>query len=80
MLRPGALLKLTTPTIAVVLDENNHEVAEIVPEGAIVEVLDPLTPANNLLFVRWNRRTCRMFSIDLRERGVVIDELTEEAS
>jgi hypothetical protein len=73
LLPSGTRLRLKIPTIGVALHEDGRKVVLVAPLGAIVELLDPLTEADELVLVRLTGRTCQMFSIDLRERGEVID-------
>jgi hypothetical protein len=48
----------------------------IVPNGAIVSVLEDPDDGSNMITVKWNRTKITMFAVDLEQRG---DRLTEMA-
>ena len=69
MLTHGKRYRINAPTIALAPDAKGRKFAVRIPEGAIVEVVDWPIEGSRSLDVRWNGRTCEMFTQDLCERG-----------
>ena len=67
MLTHGRRYRLKTATIAVVVSEGRKN-AEMIPEGAIVKVVN-MPAAGSSLSVDWAGNVCEMFKQDLLERG-----------
>jgi len=63
--------RLTKPTIALYPD-GLKRICITVAEGAVVEVLAPVSAkTNELIEVKWQERTLSMFKEDIEERGVL---------
>jgi hypothetical protein len=68
----GKRVRLQAPTVAIARDERGCDVAVLVPAGGIVRLMDDVSDENRLVLVDWGGRVCQMFSVDLRERGLVV--------
>ena len=74
MPRPGHRYRIQIATLAIINhDGQNHPTT--VPSGAIVKVVDGPLDGNRLVDVNWEGKTVMMFTVDLRERGVRLEEV-----
>ena len=62
---------MESDAIAVVPDAGGVKLAVVAPAGAIIDVLEDLTPPDHLVLVGWNGKIAQMFSEDLRKLGRV---------
>lgn len=68
----GQRFRIQTPTLAI-QSQDGHTISVMIPQGAIVEVVDGLLAGSRLVDVTWEDKSVMMFTIDLRERGARID-------
>lgn len=66
--------RITEPTIAISQD-GGRGVAHTVSAGSIVELQNGPMDADKLIEVIWNGRTVMMFTQDLRQRSVAINDV-----
>jgi len=70
----GQRYRLQTPTLAIInLDERNHPAT--VPSGAIVKVVNGPLDGNQLVDVTWDGKTVTMFTTDIHERCVRMEDV-----
>ena len=70
----GQRYRLQTATLAIInLDGQNHPTT--VPSGAIVKVVDGPLDGNRLVDVIWDGKTVMMFTTDIRERCVKLENV-----
>jgi hypothetical protein len=69
----GRSYRLTTKTFAIIkLEGQNHPTT--VPNGAVIKVLSGSLNGNRLVNVEWEDKTAMMFTTDIRERCVKLEE------
>ena len=69
---PLQIVRLGSPTVAILVDEQQRSRIFTLPAHALVTVCgDP--DATGLVAVRWHEVTLRMFQRDLEERGTRTD-------
>ena len=74
MPRPGHSYRMQSATLAIInLEGQNHPTT--VPSGAIVRVIDGPLDGNRLVDVAWNGKTVMMFTTDIRDRGVWLENV-----
>jgi len=66
--------RLKTPTLAII-NHDGQNCPTTVPSGAIVKVLSGSLDGNQLVDVTWGGKTIMMFTTDLRERGVKLEDV-----
>jgi len=65
---------MQSATLAIInLEGQNHPTT--VPSGAIVRVIDGPLDGNRLVDVAWNGKTVMMFTTDIRDRGVWLENV-----
>ena len=64
--------RLTTPILAVSVEDHIRTSSINIPAGAILEVVSGLTDGDGMMDVLWDGRTVAVFSIDLNVRGTEI--------
>ena len=69
---PGQRYRLKTPTLAI-LEQDGQKLPLTVPMNATVCVLDGLPVGTQLVNVEWEAKRVLMFTIDLRDRGELIE-------
>ena len=70
----GNRYRLNTPTLAIVkIDGQQSPVT--VPSGAVVKVVDGPLNGNRLVDVNWEGKTVMMFTTDIRERCMRLEEV-----
>jgi len=70
----GQRYRLKTPTLAIItIDGQNHPTT--VPSGAVVKVISGPLDGNRLVDVKWNGKAAMMFTTDIRERGVKLEDV-----
>ena len=70
----GRRYRLNTPTLEIVKTDSQHSPVTV-PNGAVVKVVDAPLDGNRLVDVYWNGRTVMMFTTDIRERSVRLEEV-----
>jgi hypothetical protein len=79
-MKPGAVYRLRTPTIGAVRDfEDARPLPITLPAGAVLTVVDDDLGRTGYVRVQWDQLIITMFSIDLRERGELMDGAGAEA-
>jgi len=68
----GQRYRLNTSTLAIVNGDGQHSPVTV-PAGSIVEVVAGPLDGNRLIDVEWEGKTLMMFTIDIRERGELLD-------
>ena len=70
----GQRYRLNTPTLAIIQhDGENHPTT--IPNGAVVKVLSGPLDGNRLVDVTWDGKTIMMFTTDIRERCVRLEDV-----
>jgi hypothetical protein len=70
----GRTYRLTTATLAIIkLEGQNHPTT--VPTGAVIKVLGGPLNGSRLVDVEWEDKTVMMFTTDIRERCVRLEEV-----
>jgi hypothetical protein len=65
----GKRFRLTTPILAVNVENNTKGTTVNIPVGAIIEVVSGPTDGDGMMDVLWDGRTVAVFSVDLNVRG-----------
>ncbi len=68
----GKRFRLTTPILAVNVEDHIKSSTVHIPLGAILEVVSGPTDGDGMMDVLWDGRTVAVFSIDLNVRGTEI--------
>ena len=70
----GQRYRLQTATLAIIkLD--GHDCPTTVPSGTVVKVGDGPLDGDRLVDVMWDGKTVMMFTTDIRERGVQLEDI-----
>ena len=70
----GKRYRLNTPTLAIVKIEGQQSPVTV-PSGSVVKVVDGPLNDNRLVDVNWEGKTVMMFTTDIRERCVRLEEV-----
>ena len=73
----GKRFRLTTPILAVSVEDHIRTSSINIPVGAILEVVSGPTDGDGMMDVLWDGRTVAVFEIDLKVRGTEL--LAEDA-
>ena len=68
----GQRYRLNSPTLAILNGDGQHTPVTV-PMGGIVEVVAGPLDGNRLVDVKWDGKPLMMFTIDIRERGELLD-------
>jgi hypothetical protein len=74
----GERYRVDTPTLAILSLPNGKRIAQTVPKGAVVTVVNGPLDGTRLVDVEWDGKTVMMFTIDLRERGTLISQASAD--
>lgn len=69
---PGQRYRLKAPTLAIMCQNDLH-MPVIVPLGGIVHVTADALDENRLVDVEWKGKALKMFTLDIYERGELIE-------
>lgn len=64
----GELFRSRSPILSIYVDPDNHHLPLTIPQGTVVEVIEPDSKRSSLVVVRWDAKLVRMFSFDLQNR------------
>ena len=70
----GECYRVNTPTLAILNLQNGKRIPRTVPKGAVVTVVNGPLDGTRLVDVEWDGEMLMMFTLDLRERGTLINE------
>ena len=70
----GQRYRLQTATLAIATVDGQHQPATV-PAGAIVKLVDGPLDGNRLVDVAWDGKTVMMFTTDIRERCVKLEDV-----
>jgi hypothetical protein len=76
----GKRFRLTTPILAVNVEDHLKTGSINIPIGAILEVVSGPTDGDGMMDVLWDARTVAVFSIDLNVRGTELLSKVPERS
>ncbi len=65
--------RLRTATLAITILDG-HNCPTTIPGGAVIKVADGPMEGNRLVGVTWESKTLMMFTTDIRERGVRLED------
>ncbi len=63
----GQRYRLNTPTLGV-FNQDGQQRPMTIPPGAVVKVTNDPLDGNHLIDVKWDGKTIKMFTTDIRER------------
>jgi hypothetical protein len=69
---PGECYRLKTPTLAIMVQESQR-IPVTIPLGGVVRLVDGPLNGERLVDVEWEAKPLLMFSVDLRERGEIVE-------
>jgi hypothetical protein len=70
----GQRYRLTTPTLAI-MQHDGQNCTTTIPNGAVVKVGNGPLNGNGLVDVMWDGQTAMMFTTDIRERCVKLEDV-----
>jgi hypothetical protein len=73
-MKPGTVYRLRAATIgAIIVEGEARPLPVTIPAGTVLTVADDDLGRTGYTRVQWDQRIVTMFSIDLRERGELVD-------
>jgi len=70
----GQRYRLNSPTLAIIQHDGQNSPTTI-PNGAVVKVVNGPLDGNRLVDVMWEGKTVMMFTTDIRERCVKLEDV-----
>ena len=75
----GPRFQINHPTLTILAVGNGHEIPVMIPAGAVVFPVAPITE-ESFMKVAWNGNVVQMFTQDFRERSVSLNNVKRNRS
>lgn len=68
----GQVFKMNDATLGILSTGDHQRIAVRVPKGATITLLDGDVNGTRFVDIEWDRKTLRMFAVDIRDRATQV--------